>query len=186
MNPTVRLLLDAIRHRLDVACVHVTYVPIAGAPEIHVRAGRPSYEFKMESPYQWGDTLLYRTEPQENEYVSSIIHFGNHGSASILQLVHAVPLDVIFDKAVGEHIKFHAALLSNADINVVADKFRLNLDEKIVIACAARGLSVKETAKLLEKNVRTVEYRLNNAKAKLGVRTTSGAVYSAIRSRQLD
>jgi DNA-binding NarL/FixJ family response regulator len=138
------------------------------------------------SPYEWDGIELYRSRPIQSEYESQIVHFGGRGSASILQIVHGVPLDSIFDRVVGEHLKFHAALYSTSISNVRFEKTRLNIEERTMISWAAKGLTVKETAKKLGIIDRTVEYRLNCAKVKLGKRTTAGAVYMAVCSKQLD
>jgi DNA-binding CsgD family transcriptional regulator len=181
-----RLLLDAMRHRLEVAALHITYVQTAGAPELQLRAGRQNHEFENVSPYHWDDSLLYRTKQFEREYVSQMVYFGNRGSASLLQIIHSIPFDALFDKLVAEHYKFHAVLFSKVDIDVHASNLRLTAKERLMVSWAAKGLTTKETAKLLKLDPRAVEHNLRMARLKLDAPTVSALVYLAIRSRQLD
>jgi DNA-binding CsgD family transcriptional regulator len=89
------------------------------------------------------------------------------------------PSSQIVDKLAGDMRR--VSQLAQTSIPQWQPKLRLSPGETRVLAYAAAGYSVPQSARLLERSPETLKEQLKNAREKLGARNTTHAVAIAIR-----
>lgn len=185
IKPTTldRLLLDALRSRLDVDAVHLSYGVSIGMREISLSSGPTVPLFESLSPYEWQGSCLPRSYRTDTGYITESVFFGDMGSASRLRIGHRQDPAELGEQLIIEHCKLHAALEDS--FNERIKDCRLSSAESTALYWGARGFTAKETAREMGMNFRSIEYLLKNAKSKLGAQSLPEAIHKAVCTRQL-
>lgn len=168
-NSFERLLLDALKIRLDAESLHLVYGVSMSMREISLFAGFGGAHGNVASPYDWEGSCLPRTFELDGKFITDSIFFGDMGSASRLRLTHKHAIEDLPDRLIVEHCKLHSALEVSFDDGI--KEFQLNSNESAALYWGARGLTAKETAKEMGLNFRSIEYSLKTAKEKLGAQS---------------